>query len=420
MTKDIFKGYRPAGKSVILTLLAVVTLFGSCFWNRKHTRETEDEITVLVYMAADNNLSRYTGVNVNQMKFVSLFFPKRANLVVYVDKADTVPFLIKIKDNSVDTVRVYQEMNSADASTLSMVINDVKTLFKAKSYGLLLWSHGMGWVPLTQLHNVASVMGYAPSRDASDSPSPLYDRHPEVRDMFAPDTKGFGFEPIPSFGTAYSSMEVEDLVGAIPDGMFEFIIFDTCYMGCVELLYALRHKARWIVSSPCEILGQGFPYHELTVDIMNSDILSVCKKFFSYYDNQTGFNRFGAISLVDCSVLDELADCFSEIVKQVGEYPALDGNSIQYLDRFWRGHVFFDMLDLTEHLCSDRELIEKFRILTKKCIPYAASTPYIFQGDRDEIEIGRFCGLSMYFPFEKNDSLNRDYRKLEWSIRTGY
>ena len=404
-----------------MTLLAVVALFGSCIRNRhRQPCETEDTITVLVYMAADNNLSHYTGINLNQMRAVSGSFPKRANLVVYVDRKDALPVLIKVTDKSLDTVRVYQEMNSADASTLSMVIDDVKTGFKAKSYGLLLWSHGMGWIPVTQLHNVASVMGYAPSRDASSSPSPLYERHPEVRDMFAPDTKGFGYENIPSSGTPYSSMNVEELAGAIPDGMFGFIIFDTCYMGCVELVYALRNKAGWIVSSPCEVLGQGFPYHELTVDIMNGDMLSVCKKYFTYYDSQSGFDRFGTVSLVDCSALDELADCFREIVKQAGEYPELNGKELQYLDRFWRGHVFFDMLDVAEHLCDDRELLDKFRLLTQKCIPYAASTPYIFEGDPDEIKIDRFCGLSMYFPFEKNDSLNKDYRRLEWSIKTGY
>lgn len=417
------------GKGIMIPVLAVMFLFGSCFWEHHHHHTPEQSRTVLVYLAADNNLCQWVNLNISQMRSLANTFPENSNLLVYVDKyvksknggyQDIAPMLLHVTYKSIDTVKVYQEMNSADASTLRMIINEVKTRWEAESYGLLLWSHGMGWIPNSQLHDVAGFMGYAPSRDSSREDTPLYERHPDVRDMFAPETKGFGFEKYPSLDSPYSSMSVEDMAEAIPDDMFDFIIFDACYMGCVELAYALRHKTNWLVSSSCEILGQGFPYHELTVDILKADMLTVCRKFYEHYDRNVGFERMGAISLVDCSMMDELADCFGRIVKQIGNYPSLDGDTLQYLDRFKRGHVFFDMLDLVEHICSDRELLDEFTSLTAKCIPYAACTPYIFEGDYDEIKIERFCGLSMYYPFEQNESLNSDYRKLEWSVRTGY
>ncbi|MBR4842698.1 MAG: hypothetical protein IK006_06375 [Bacteroidaceae bacterium] len=420
MMLNLIKRLFHGRKGMIIPLISVPVLFVSCFWEHHHNHQETEPRTVLVYMDADNNLSQYVNINISQMRYMANSFPENSNLIVYVDKQNLPPMLLRVSYNHIDTVRIYQEMNSADAATLSMIIDEVKTRWEADSYGLLLWSHGMGWVPTSQLHNVASIMGYAPSRDAARDNSPLYERHPEVREMFAPDTKGFGFERYPDSNSRYYSMSVEELAGAIPDNMFEFIIFDTCYMGCVELAYALRNKAHWIVSSSCEILGQGFPYHDLTVDIMEADMLSVCKKFFNHYDSQIGFSRFGAISLVDCTVLEQLADCFGKIVGQLDNYPSLDGNSMQYLDRFWTGHIFFDMLDVVEHICNDSLLLDEFKVLTAKCIPYAASTPYIFEGDLDEIKIDKYCGLSMYYPFEKNDSLNSDYRKLEWSVRTGY
>ncbi|MBR6371375.1 MAG: hypothetical protein IKS24_09950 [Bacteroidaceae bacterium] len=407
-------------KGVLLPVIIAMSLFVSCFWEHHHHNTQEESRTVLIYIAADNNLSRFVNMNISQMRYAAKSFPENSNLIAYVDKQNIPPMLLHITYNSVDTISVYEELNSADPSTLSMVIDEVKTRWKAEHYGLVLWSHGMGWVPTSQLHNVASVMGYAPSRDSGRDNSPLYEKHPDVRDMFAPETKGFGFERFPDDDSPYSSMDVNELAEAIPDDLFEFIIFDTCYMGCVELAYAFRNKADWFVSSSCEILGQGFPYHELTVDIMKADMMSVCRKYFEHYDKEIGFDRLGTISLVDCSALDELADCFSKIVAQIDDYSSLDEDSIQHLDRFWPNHVFFDMVDLVEHVCTDRELLDEFRILTKKSIPYSASTPFIFEGELYEIPIEKFCGLSMYYPFGDNEELKSEYRKLEWSIKTGY
>lgn len=55
--------------------------------------------------------------------------------------------MIQIKPTGIDTLMVYEELNSADASTLSKTIEYVKDNFKTNSYGLVLWGHGMGWLP---------------------------------------------------------------------------------------------------------------------------------------------------------------------------------------------------------------------------------------------------------------------------------
>ena len=131
----------------------------------------------------------------------------------------------------------------------------------------------------------------------------------------------------------------------------------------------------------------------------------------------------GGISLVKTSELDSLANCFSKIVSEYRDtIPVLETGNIQLFDRF-SNHVFYDLEDVVDKLDVNRKYLTEFRLQLEKCVEYKISTRFIFPGDRvDEIEVGTYCGLSVYIPLEKYDAngLNDDYRKTDWSIDTGY
>jgi hypothetical protein len=57
-------------------------------------------------------------------------------------------------------------------------------------------------------------------------------------------------------------MELADFANAIPYKL-DFIIFDACFMGSVEVCYELKDKAEYIVASPTEILSPGFVYSSM-------------------------------------------------------------------------------------------------------------------------------------------------------------
>lgn len=38
------------------------------------------------------------------------------------------------------------------------------------------------------------------------------------------------------------------------------LVFDTCFMSSIEVLYEMRNSFDYIVSSPTEVLATGFPY----------------------------------------------------------------------------------------------------------------------------------------------------------------
>jgi hypothetical protein len=383
-------------------LFAFLLIMVSCEKTQDLRNDTTK--TVLVYMAADNNLSAFARRNIYSMRSSMGSDLDFANLLVFVDRQSVNPVLLHIHDYRIDTVKVYDKLNSADASVLKEVIETVTDNWKAESYGLVLWSHGMAWVPEAQMHTIASDQGWAPMRER-------------------PKTKTFAAENLPD--DKYTCMEIDDLVDAIPEGVFDYIAFDACYMGSVEVAYALRNKTKYIISSSCEIVDEGFPYGTVTRDFINGNLLKMCSEFYSYYNRQSGWHQTASISLVDTDGLDSLARCFRKIVAaHKSEIPTLDISDIQHCDRFDK-HVMFDLEDFVDKLGTERDDLMEFRLQLEKCILYKNATPYIcsyYPDDPKGIKMVSFSGLSVYIPLESFEAsgLNDDYRDTEWSRDTGY
>lgn len=384
-----------------LLFFTVVLMLNSCIFEDKIDRTIYR--TVLVYIGADNNLTNTANSNIYSMNSCISSGMDNYNLLVFVDRKDNVPALLHVHDFKIDTVAKYPELDSTDPQVMRKVIDEVTQNWKAESYGLVLWSHGTGWLPTNKLHYVASNMGYVQRR--------------------APMTKAFAWEDRKDLKPPYTCMELDGLVEAIPDGVFDFIAFDACFMGSVEVLYALRNKADYIISSCYEIVSYGFPYHIVTRDFMNANLIKACNEFHKYYNSMTGWEQMAGISLVETSQLDSLARCFRKVVAENKEkIPEIDISTLQCFDRFNR-HVMFDLGDFVDKLEPSRELLAEFRLQLEECVPFKISTPYVFPGDlKDQIKIEKYCGMSVYVPIKWYDEggLNADYRATEWSIDTDY
>lgn len=390
MNRDIMKRLR-----VVLVASAIIML-NSCIFNS----EVEHKInrTVLVYIGADNNLSNTANSNIYSMNSCISSGMDNYNLLVFVDRKDVAPALLHIHNFKIDTVAKYPERDSSDPMILREVIDDVVQNWKAEHYGLVMWSHGTGWLPTNMLHYVAPNMNYSPMHRA------------------------FSWEDRKGQKPAYSCMELDGLVEAIPEDVFDFIVFDACYMGNVEIAYALRNKTPQIVSSCYEIVSYGFPYHIVTRDLLNGNVLKSCNEFYRYYNSMNGWEQMAGISLVKTEGLDSLARCFRKIIAEYGDtIQTLDVSDIQCFDRFTH-HVFFDLEDFVETICPDSDYLNEFRLQLDQCVPYHISTPYIFPGDREEIKVNSYCGLSVYIPLPEYEAsgLNAAYRQTEWSDYTDY
>jgi Ca2+-binding RTX toxin-like protein/methionine-rich copper-binding protein CopC len=116
----------------------------------------QDTWTVLVYMAADNNLESFGIDDLNEMESVTL--PSNANVAVLMDRAggydasngnwtDTRWGAVT-HDNNTSTLgsslTSLGERNTGDAATLTQFINNAVAANPASHYALIVWDHGGG------------------------------------------------------------------------------------------------------------------------------------------------------------------------------------------------------------------------------------------------------------------------------------
>lgn len=330
--------------------------------------------TVLVYMIAENSLNGWTTENLNKMLKT---FQGEGNVIVYIDNYGGAPQLLKLVTDdsgitSTETVKTYEERNSASSDILRQTINEVCLEFPASSYGLVLWSHGTGWLPSTK-------------------------------------SRAFGQD-------GNNWMELNDLVSALPDGRFNFILFDACYMGGVEVAYALRNKTKYLISSPTEIWEDGFPYDEVIGNWWGDeeDYREICRKYYDFYNSRSGIRKSGTISLVKTENMDALAEATRAIIQGKDEVIAnIDRSLVQLIDRTgslnWTG-VLYDFKDYIGYLSPTAEQYDVFTQALDEVIVYEAHTPSY----GNQVFYQRFCGLSSYIPQNNQVWLNIFYAELDW------
>ncbi len=371
-------------KPLIYGLLSLLTIV-ACSSCKDNDPVEQPKRTVLVYMAAENNLSSFAYTNIkNMLEGATVSSLNNGNLLVYFDPANAVPQLLQITVDKQGTaeqkvIKTYTEQNSASADVLSSVIDDVLNdpRFEADSYGLMLWSHGTAWLPAT------------------------------YKNML----KSFGQD-----GSNY--MEIPELAQAIPDHVFDFIIFDACYMASIEVVYELRNKAEYIIGSSVEIMGSGFPYH-LIIEPMfkqTADLVGICDNFYNYYDKQSGLWRSASIAIIDMKELPALKEATRAILQgKETEVKAMPVNGIQALDYLTSRRLLYDFDDFIAHFASSAAYINYGNALNK-VVMYKKSTPnstYSYNSGT-AFPITHFSGLNSYIPREIQTTLNEWYTQLDW------
>lgn len=360
-------------KDILITLL-----FSLAFISCRH--DNEDIVqpvsrTLIVYMAADNDLSADALADIEEMK--QGFSETGANLLVFVDLPDEPPFLLKIGQSKETRIKTYPELNSADAGTLAKIIREIIGLYPAEEYGLVLWSHGTSWLPASK---------------------PL---------------RAFGIDS--SFPKTGSGINIPELAEALPV-TFDFILMDACLMGSVEVIYELRNKANFVIASSTETIYEGFPYDKIMPELVKPEIHleSVARHYFNYYNKLNGAYRSAAVSLIDTRELHALAMAMKSLIDNNNlDFSSFDRTSVQRLD-VYDEQYHFDFSDFISKAFTDADK-SAFERQLNKCVLYRAATPRFIE----MFDVNTYCGLSCYIPLGKRTDLNSYYRTLQWSKACG-
>lgn len=385
----------------------------------------------VIYSLGFNNLSSYLKEDINDIasgKLPSHFRSDDLLLVLSHNtngsySVATSPVLTRIYTDwkgevARDTILVLPEGTvSASAETLNEVLTYIKEEFPAKHYGMLFSSHGTGWIPAGYTNDPSSFEKRSPAyrRSATMTPVP-YQEKEHIEGM--PMVKSFGCQNITS-SSSYE-MNINDMADAIPMKL-DYVIFDACFMGGIEVAYEFRDVCDRMVFSQAEILADGMDYKTMTTYLFNDepDLEGFCRNYFEHYDNLTGAFRSATVSLVDCTALEPLADVCTTLFEDLRTGITKLQYNTSTVQRYYRSEYqnfrwFFDMESIMRNAGADASQMAALSEALGQCILYKAAT----ESFMNSFAISTHCGLSMYLPYTDREYLNSFYKELEWNKAT--
>lgn len=303
------------------------------------------------------------------------------------------------------SVEQFAQIDRKDPAFITRIVEKMQSRFPAREYGLAFGGHGSGWLPVG-----SSVYGPSTSASSFAERKIAADGYPITR----------------YYGESGSAFEVDEIAASLAatGTLFDYIIFDDCFMSNVESLYALRNTARYIVASPCEVMGDGFPYQYVIPAVMTpgaaleARLQTVCEKYYGFYLNEYD-PRYpsGCVAMVDCSRLEALAEAARPLFAT-----ADDARDLSQILQPYEGlprHLFYDFRQYAEQISRDAGALENFVRQFDLTFPPACRlhTPsfYSWYSRPDMIPVTYYSGVTCSAP----STLYRDAnRQTAWWLAT--
>ena len=378
-------------------LLSLSFLCIACGGDDEPTKpaQKQPQRTVLAYIVSDNSLSYFSDSDINEMlEGIKSVDTQVNNLLVYAD-SNATPVLYRItkdkKGNAIkEIIREYDEQVSTSPQVMKEVCNTVFTNYPAQSYGLIYWSHGEGWKPM-----------------------------PLAATRWIGQDKGDGT-------TDYTNIdELKQVLASVPH--LDFLLFDACFMMTVEVAYALRDEADYIIASPTEIPGPGAPYDVLVPAMFKKEgSIKIAQAYYEHYNalydsgknNSDNYWTAGvSIAALKTSALSALAQATNQALSKATSInlPAIKSNLYDYDQRPKSSSLYvgyYDMVKLMHALCTESDFAT-WKTAFDSAMAYYQSTPLNFSSYAGMFSMEGTCGLSHYLP-TGNTSLNAAYAQTDW------
>lgn len=386
---------------LLFVILLCSLFFASC--SECDIPEEDDDrtarSTLLVYMMAENNLDNWSKKDLNELFAGAKYVPDDCDLFAFVDNNST-PFILRYYSkngvSACDTVIEYKEdFYSSDIVEMGSVLDDLLSKYPTEKLNLVLWSHGDGWMKFNKVKSRA--IGYDNGENSTSG--------------------------LPS----KASIEIEDLA-LLLEGLeipVETLMFDACFMQCVEVAYELRNSCKYILASPAEIPANGAPYDNMIKEFFATEINPY--GLMMSYANGYSVSKGVVLSVIECAHIEQFAECVAAFVPQYFPYgKKIDtSNLFAYLKKHSSWPEFFDMNGIAKSFFTAEDYAEWKNSFNKMVVcSYAAdnwetmySSSYIAAVNKEQ-----FGGVSMYLPMEdgRHYSLNNDFATLSWYGATAW
>ena len=360
--------------------------------------------TLLVYAMAENSISDFVSLDMNEMFKSAVFIPDDCRLFAFVDDSDPdfTPYICQFYNkngiSAKDTVVVFEkDFCSSDPVALADVLDLILTDYPTKDLDLIMWSHGNGWLrhhPKSALHRSIGI----------DNGTNSYS------------------------DVSTDVIEMEGLAAVLENlpVKVDRLMFDACFMQSAEVAYALRNAAEWIIASPAEIPGDGAPYDKM-VPLFFSPQATVCDIIDEYKNDYDASATGVVLSAVKAGNMQQLADATYEYVKKYFNKDSVVtlGGVFSYLrDGNGSYPAYYDMNAVMYDFLTEAEYLEWK-------LSFDAAVRYLNYSDRWYTAIlysyiyvnSNVCGgISMYLPQEKSskEKFNADLATTEWYSAAGW
>ena len=387
-----------------------VALFAGCHKDDSEEDEPIAQRTVLIYMAAQNNLSynssgsyRFANNDLEEIK-KGVKNMGDNNLVIYVNKAkdpvatydDHKPYLLHFRKGELrDSIPLDSTIISSDPAVFKSIVRRAFADYPANDYGLVLWGHASGW--LFKRDTIASNA----ARQRAYGGSNLNDSY-----------SGSGTKWLNIHTMAKTLKDVPHL---------KFIFADCCNMMCAECAYEFKDVTDYFIGSPAEIPGDGAPYNTVVPAMMEKETFAtaICDRYAEKYPNRV------PLAVVKSSEMPALAAATKTVlqtIKAAGnleEYPNLNG-LIYYLDNnlYDINHFMLTFASEAEYT-SWKQALDKAVIYKKFAKRWDTMAHVSFLDfTMDETNYG---GMSMFIPQWHLKSTDNEFiKRFGWYYAAGY
>ncbi len=385
----------------------ILLIFSLCLlvWSCDNCRDRGYDRVCILYSAGNNSLNwdlRSDLIDLCDVEagaYVPYSDSRQALVVIGHFRSPEAPFILNIYRNREGKVlrdTTFFEDSKAvltDPAVMRNLLLQVKEKFPSEHYGMVLSSHGTGWVPAGK-----------------------YNTHTVWLKSFGEDKDESGEK---------TEMDITDLPHGIPFHL-DYMLFDACLMGNIESVYELKDLTDYVGASATEVLSDGFDYLKLTNRLLAPQTpspLQVCKDYIAQYKAKSGDDCSACICLVNTSELGELATlCRTLFAKYRTNLQEADSRKIQ---RFFRpdGEMhhnwYFDMEDIARRAGFDAPDLDELSSAIGRCVIYKDHTDsFLIQSSGFEFE--QFCGLGMYLQNCGLKEFDDFYRTLKWNRDTDY
>lgn len=413
-----------------------VLLFYECGMNSLYSYLDEDMNKELVqgYSQEDQeaNLAKAYIPGASRNSDVLLVYSKLAKSNKYAPQKSYLKriYLDHSGTMVMDTLKIWDENAiSTSPSLIREVLSFVKDAFPAKGYGMVFSSHASGWYPagyfpdaeeITDNPNRFSIRK-APPAGTSGSFFPVPYSEPELPEG-ALLTRSIGVDVVKNGHTTLSyELNVNQLASAIPMHL-DYLLFDCCLMGGVEVFHGLKDVADYVASPVAEVLAQGsFDYTTITKYLLQPpvpDVKGLYEASFNRYDSGVDVDaRSFVVSLVKTGGMAHLAEVCKPVFERYrSTLASFKGRDVQNFGG--RKLMFYDMVDMLRKAGVSEQECNAVQAAIDDCIVFKGSTPAYYSAHGGMFEVDTFCGMTMFLPYQRTDFLSSHYCALEWNLAT--